>query len=34
MDAKKLAGFFAVPNELLADAPAFSAFFDRMIPRA
>lgn len=32
LDAKKLAGFFKVPNELLADAPAFSAFFDTRIP--
>jgi HK97 family phage major capsid protein len=34
LDAKKLAGFFACPNELLADAPAFSAFFDTAVPRA
>lgn len=33
LDAKKLAGFFKVPNELLADAPAFSAWFDTRIPQ-
>ncbi|HYS41940.1 MAG TPA: phage major capsid protein [Pseudonocardiaceae bacterium] len=33
LDAKKLAGFFKVPNELLADAPAFSSFFDAVIPK-
>ena len=32
LDAKKLVGFFKVPNELLADAPAFSAWFDQRIP--
>src|SRR5215469_1352151 len=32
LDAKKLTGFFKVPNELLADAPAFSAWFDSRIP--
>lgn len=32
--AKKLAGYFKVPNELLADAPAFSAFFDQQVPKA
>jgi len=32
LDAKKLTGFFKVPNELLADAPAFSAWFDNRIP--
>jgi HK97 family phage major capsid protein len=32
LDAKKLSGYFAVPNELLDDAPAFGAFFDRVIP--
>lgn len=31
--AKKLAGFFKVPNELLNDAPAFSAFFDTQVPK-
>jgi HK97 family phage major capsid protein len=34
LTAKKLAGFFKVPNELLNDAPAFSAFFDTRIPQA
>ena len=34
LDAKKLVGFFKVPNELLADAPAFCAWFDTRIPRA
>jgi HK97 family phage major capsid protein len=34
LDAKKLAGFFKVPNELLADAPAFSAFFNTRVPQA
>lgn len=33
LDAKKLVGFFKVPNELLADAPAFSGWFDTRIPR-
>lgn len=32
LDAKKLVGFFKVPNELLADAPAFSSWFDNRIP--
>lgn len=32
LDAKKLTGFFKVPNELLADAPAFSSWFDTRIP--
>jgi HK97 family phage major capsid protein len=32
LDAKKLVGFFKVPNELLADAPAFSSWFDTRIP--
>lgn len=32
LDAKKLVGFFKVPNELLADAPAFGAWFDTRIP--
>jgi len=32
LTAKKLAGFFKVPNELLADAPAFSGWFDQRIP--
>jgi HK97 family phage major capsid protein len=34
LDAKKLTGYAEVPNELLADAPAFSAFFDTIFPRA
>lgn len=33
LDAKKLTGFFKVPNELLADAPAFSSWFGTRIPR-
>ncbi len=33
LDAKKLTGFFKVPAELLADAPAFAAWFDERIPR-
>ena len=33
LTAKKLAGFFKVPNELLNDAPAFSAFFDTRVPQ-
>ena len=33
LDAKKLTGFFKVPNELLADAPAFSGWFDTRIPQ-
>lgn len=32
LDAKKLTGFFKVPNELLADAPAFSGWFDSRVP--
>jgi HK97 family phage major capsid protein len=32
LTAKKLAGFFKVPNELLNDAPAFSTFFDTRVP--
>jgi HK97 family phage major capsid protein len=34
LDAKKLTGFASVPNELLADATAFGAFFDTVFPRA
>ena len=34
LDAKKLTSFASVPNELLADAPAFAAFFDTIFPRA
>lgn len=33
LDAKKLVGFFKVPNELLADAPAFGAWFDTRVPQ-
>jgi HK97 family phage major capsid protein len=33
LEARKLAGFFKVPNELLSDAPAFSAFFDTAVPK-
>jgi HK97 family phage major capsid protein len=33
LDAKKLAGFFKVPNELLADAPAFSGWFNTHVPK-
>lgn len=33
LDAKKLTGFFKVPNELLQDAPAFSAWFDTRVPQ-
>jgi HK97 family phage major capsid protein len=33
LDAKKLTGYFNVPNELLADAPAFSEFFNTVIPK-
>jgi HK97 family phage major capsid protein len=32
LDAKKLTGYFKVPNELLADAPAFSGWFDSRVP--
>jgi HK97 family phage major capsid protein len=34
LDAKKLTGYAAIPNELLADAPAFSGFFGSSFPRA
>lgn len=34
LDAKKLTAYAAVPNELLADAPAFAGFFDSTFPRA
>lgn len=34
LDAKKLTGYCEVPNELLADAPAFSAYFDSLFPKA
>jgi HK97 family phage major capsid protein len=32
LDAKKLTTYALVPNELLADAPAFSGFFDAAFP--
>jgi len=32
LNARKLAGYFQVPNELLADAPAFSGWFDQRVP--
>lgn len=32
LTAQKLTGFFKVPNELLADAPAFSSWFDTRVP--
>ena len=34
LDAKKLTGYAEIPNELLADAPAFMAFFDQVFPKA
>ena len=34
LDAKKLTAFASVPNELLADATAFGAFFDTIFPKA
>jgi HK97 family phage major capsid protein len=34
LEAKKLTGYAEIPNELLADAPAFSAFFDAIFPKA
>lgn len=34
LDAKKLTAYCEVPNELLADAPAFSSFFDSIFPKA
>ena len=34
LEAKKLTGFAAVPNELMADAPAFGGFFDGTFPKA
>lgn len=34
LDAKKLTGYAEIPNELLADAPAFTSFFDDVFPRA
>lgn len=34
LDAKKLTAYAEVPNELLADAPAFMGFFNTVFPRA
>jgi HK97 family phage major capsid protein len=34
LDAKKLTAYAPVPNELLADAPAFAGFFDGTFPKA
>jgi HK97 family phage major capsid protein len=34
LDAKKLTAYAEVPNELLADAPAFAGFFDGTFPKA
>ena len=34
LDAKKLTGYAAIPNELLDDAPAFTGFFNSTFPRA
>ena len=34
LDARKLTGYFTSPNELLADAPAFSGWFDTNAPKA
>jgi HK97 family phage major capsid protein len=34
LDAKKLTGYAEIPNELLADAPAFTSFFDDVFPKA
>jgi len=34
LDAKKLTGYAEIPNELLADAVAFSSFFDQVFPKA
>lgn len=34
LEANKLTGLAVIPNELLADAPAFAAFFDQIIPSA
>lgn len=33
LDANKLTGFVAAPNELVADATAFGAFLDQALPR-
>ncbi len=34
LEARKLTTYAEVPNELLADAPAFSGFFDQVFPKA
>lgn len=34
LQAQKLTGYAEVPNELMADAPAFGAFFDQVFPQA
>jgi HK97 family phage major capsid protein len=34
LEAKKLTAYAEVPNELLADAPAFTAFFEGAFPKA
>lgn len=34
LDAKKLTGYAEIPNELVADATAFGAFFDQVFPQA
>lgn len=34
LDAKKLTLYSEIPNELIADAPAFSGFFDKIFPQA
>jgi HK97 family phage major capsid protein len=34
LDARKLTGFAGIPNELLADAPAFAGFFNASFPKA
>jgi HK97 family phage major capsid protein len=34
LDAKKLTGYAEFPNELIADASAFGAFFDQKFPQA
>lgn len=32
LEARKLSGYFTTPNELLADAPGFGAWFDQRVP--
>jgi HK97 family phage major capsid protein len=34
LEAKKLTGYAAVPNELMSDAVAFGSFFDQIFPEA